>query len=268
MSSECSADPRGAGFALAGVAVRFGAMAALTEVDLAVAPGELVALVGPSGAGKTTLLRLLNGSVRAAAGVVQADGQDLVRLTPRELRRLRARIGVVHQDLRLVPNLRVSQNVLAGGFGRQGLAGAMRAMLWPRRADLERAHEILDRVGIADKLFHRVDRLSGGQQQRVAIARALYQAPAVLLADEPVASVDPARARDVVALLVDVCRERGLTLVISLHNLDLACEFFPRLVGLREGRVAFDGDASALSPAAIASLYELPAAGRMSLGEA
>jgi phosphonate transport system ATP-binding protein len=268
VTSECSADPRGAGFTLTGVAVRFGDVKALTAVDLTVAPGEMVALVGSSGAGKTTLLRLLNGSARAAAGAVQAGGRDLARISPRELRRLRAAIGVVHQDLRLVPNLRVSQNVLAGGFGRQGFAGAMRAMLWPRRTDLVRAHEILDRVGIAEKLFHRVDRLSGGQQQRVAIARALYQEPTVLLADEPVASVDPARARDVVALLVDVCRERGLTLVTSLHNLDLARELFPRLVGLREGRIVLDGDPAALPSAAFAGLYALPESGRASLDEA
>jgi phosphonate transport system ATP-binding protein len=257
----CCADVQPLSYSLAGVTVRFGALAALDDVALDIRAGERVALVGPSGSGKTTLLRLLNGSVRPAAGTVRAGDDDLASLSPAGLRRLRAGIGVVHQDLRLVPNLRVSQNVLAGGFGRQGLAGAMRAMWRPRRRDLERAHVLLERVGIAEKLFDRVDRLSGGQQQRVAVARALYQDPGVLLADEPVSAVDPARARDTVALLTDICRERGLTLVMSLHNLDLAREFFLRLVGLRDGQVRFDGAPSALDEAAYRGLYRLPAAG-------
>jgi phosphonate transport system ATP-binding protein len=244
-------------FTLDRVGVQLGPTTALTSVSLRLDAGQQVALVGPSGAGKTTLLRLLNGSVRAATGTVSADDRDLAGLAPAELRRLRAAIGVVHQDLRLVPNLRVSQNVLSGGFGRQGFWGAARALWRPRRADLERAHALLERVGIADKLFHRVDRLSGGQQQRVAIARALYQGPRVILADEPVSSVDPARARDTVALLVDICRERGLTLVMSLHNLELAQAFFPRLVGLRQGSVAFDGPPADLAPEQFVGLYRL-----------
>ncbi|MBD3222294.1 ATP-binding cassette domain-containing protein [bacterium] len=248
-------------FTLAGVTVRFGDRVALDAVSLDVRAGERVALVGPSGSGKTTLLRLLNGSVRPVSGTVRAGDDDLASLSPAGLRALRADIGVVHQDLRLVPNLRVSQNVLAGGFGRQGLAGAMRAMWRPRRGDLERAHALLARVGIADRLFERVDRLSGGQQQRVAVARALYQDPGVLLADEPVSAVDPARARDTVALLTDICIERGLTLVMSLHNLDLAREFFPRLVGLRDGAIRFDGAPSRLEGSAYRELYRLPHAG-------
>ncbi len=249
----------GGAFTLADVSVRFGDTAALRSVSLHVGVGELVALVGPSGAGKTTLLRLLNGSARAVTGMVTAGERDVAGLAPSDLRSLRASIGVVHQDLRLVPNLRVSQNVLSGGFGRQGFWSAVRSQWRPRRADLGRAHALLDRVGIAEKLFHRVDRLSGGQQQRVAIARALYQDPRVILADEPVASVDPARARDTVELLRDICRERGLTLLMSLHNLDLAREFFPRLVGLRDGRIVFDGAPNDLDRDRFDELYRLPA---------
>ncbi len=248
-------------FTLDRVSVSFGDTAALASVSLRLDAGDLVALVGPSGAGKTTLLRLLNGSARAASGTVRAGDRDVASLNPADLRRLRASIGVVHQDLRLVPNLRVSQNVLSGGFGRWGFWSAARSLWHPRRADLERAHALLDRVGIADKLFHRVDRLSGGQQQRVAIARALFQDPQVILADEPVASVDPARARDTVGLLRDVCCERGLTLVMSLHNLDLAREFFPRLVGLRDGAVVFDGAPADLDRARFRELYQLPPVG-------
>jgi len=257
-SWTCCGDPVNGGFTLETVTVRHASIAALAGVSVQVAPGEAVALVGPSGAGKTTLLRLLNGGLRPAAGRVLAGDRDLTTLSPGALRRLRSRIAFVHQDLRLVPSLRASQNVLAGGFGRQNFVGAVRAMLWPRPADLARAYALLERVGVGDRLFERVDRLSGGQQQRVALARALYQDPRAVLADEPVASVDPARARDVVALLRDVCAEHGLTLVMSLHNLDLAQEFFPRLIGLRDGRVHFDGAPRDLGPRAYRALYRLP----------
>jgi len=246
------------GFNLHHASVRYGSHKALEDVSLDIQSGDQVALVGPSGAGKTTFLRLLNGSARVDAGQVIVDGRDLATMGSGDLRKLRSSIGVVYQDLRLVPNLRVSQNVLAGGFGRQGLWSSARAMWRPHQADLERAHAILERVGIGEKLFHRVDRLSGGQQQRVAIARALYQDPRVLLADEPVASVDPARAQDTVGLLVELARERGLTLVMSLHDLTLARMFFSRLVGLRDGRVQFDGVPDDLASSAFQDLYRLP----------
>lgn len=246
------------GFELQGVSVRYGAQAALSHVDLEISPGENLALIGPSGSGKTTLLGLLNGTVRPTAGRVLSEGRDLATLAAGELRNLRARIGFVYQDHCLVPNLRVAQNVLAGGFGRRGFLGALRDMTFPPRAELERAAGILDRVGIGDKLFQRTDRLSGGERQRTAIARALYQEPGALLADEPVSSVDPARARDTLALLVDLSAERGLTLVVSLHDVRLAREFFPRLLGLRGGRVEFDDDARRVDDARLAALYALP----------
>ncbi len=239
-----------------GVDVRFGAVPALRALDLRVADGEAVALLGPSGAGKTTLLRLINGSVVPSAGTVRVGGQDLASLDYGALRRLRSRVAVIHQDLRLVPNVSVARNVLSGGLGRQGFWSSTRTLLRPRDAELEAAHALLERVGVADKLFHRTDRLSGGQQQRVAVARALYQQPRVMLADEPVASVDPARARDLVTLLARLAREDGATLIMSLHSPELAREFFPRAVALRDGRVAADGPPSALD---LDALYRLPA---------
>ena len=151
------------------------------------------------------------------------------------------------------------QNVASGRLGSQSLLGSLRTVLFPNRGEAVAIHEILERVGIEEKLYERTDRLSGGQQQRVAIARALYQKPVALLADEPVASVDPARARDTVSLLCDVSREQGLTLCMSLHNLDLAREFFPRLIGLRFGRVVFDEPASELTDAQFEALYHLDA---------
>ena len=239
------------------VAVRYGDLAALDGVCLSVAAGERVGLVGPSGAGKTTLLRLFNGSVRPSAGKAVVLGQDIAALSGPGLRRLRSMVGFVHQDLSLVPNQRVIRNVLSGQLGRRGLAGSVRMMLFPTRAEAAEVHRLLERVGVQEKLYERTDRLSGGQRQRVAIARALYQRPAALLADEPVASVDPARARDTVALLASVSRESGLTLCMSLHNLDLAREFFPRLVGMRRGRVVFDRPTAELTDAQFTDLYRL-----------
>ncbi len=251
-------DPGSAGFDLHGVSVVYGdGRPALAGIDLEIAPGERVGVVGPSGAGKTTLLRLLNGTLRPAAGSVTVGGDDLRDLTLRQLRRVRSRIGTIHQDLSMVPNLRVAQNVLAGKIGRLSLAGAFRLLFLPPKGEVRRVYEILERVGIAEKLYERTDRLSGGQKQRVAIARALFQEPAAILADEPVSSVDPARARDTVALLTELCRERQLTLCMSLHNLGLAREYLPRLVGLRHGEVVFDRRTSELDDDHFHDLYDL-----------
>ena len=242
---------------LENVTVRYGALVALEGVSLSIGAGERVGLVGPSGAGKTTLLRLFNASVRPAGGELTVLGCRIDGLAGGELRRLRARVGFVHQDPSLVPSQRVIRNVLAGKLGQRGLAAAVRMMLFPTRAEATAVHQILERVGVAEKLYERTDRLSGGQRQRVAVARALYQEPAALLADEPVASVDPARARDTVALLTSISAERGLTLCMSLHNLDLAREFFPRLVGMRRGRVVFDKPTAEITDEEFSALYQL-----------
>jgi phosphonate transport system ATP-binding protein len=260
--------PGSAAFELHGATVFFDGRAALQDASLVVEPGARVALVGPSGAGKTTLLRLLCAGLQPTSGAVCVDFEDLATLSPRALRSVRARIGFVHQDLALVPNLRVAQNVIAGRLGRASFAGAVRAMLLPRREDLDRAARILERVGIGEKLFQRTDTLSGGQRQRVAIARALFQGPSALLADEPVSSVDPARARDTVALLCDISRENGLTLVVSLHDIDLAREFFPRLVGMRQGRIAFDAATELVTARQLADLYSIEGLERIEDGRA
>ncbi len=249
--------PGSAAFELHGAGVVYSGRPALTDASLVVDPGEALALVGPSGAGKTTLLRLLNASQAPTAGSVCVDYRRLAQLSPADLRAVRARIGFVHQDLALIPNYRVLTNVIAGSLGRMSFAASVRAMLFPRRADVERAAAILQRVGIGEKLYQRTDSLSGGQRQRVALARALYQEPSALLLDEPVSSVDPARARDLVELVADISRERGITLVVSIHDIELAREFFPRLVGLRDGRIVFDGPTASIGPRELAALYTL-----------
>lgn len=244
-------------FTLEQVNVAYRQTSALTGVSLTVQAGEAVAFVGPSGSGKTTLLRLLNGSLGPTTGVVRVNGQRLGEMSARELRRTRASIGFVHQDLRLVPNLRVVQNVIAGRLGSLSFPASLQAMLLTPRHLLGEAYETLQRVGIAEKLYERTDRLSGGQRQRVAIARALFQQPIALLADEPVSSVDPARARDTVRLLAEVSRDSNLTLCVSLHNLELAREFFPRIVALRRGRVIFDRPTTAVRAEEFEALYHL-----------
>ena len=249
--------PEAAEFRLSGVGVRFGTERALQDVDLVLGAGEAVGFVGPSGAGKSTLLRLLNGAVRPTDGTVSVAGRDLATLTRSQMKRVRASIGFIHQDLSLVPNLRVLQNVAAGRLGRLSFVGSVRRMLWPAKQQVQRIHALLSRVGIPEKLYARTDTLSGGQKQRVAIARALHQEPVALLADEPVSSVDPARARDTVSLLTTISREERLTLAMSLHNLDLAREYFPRLVGLRGGRVVFDKASAEIGDAEFHALYDL-----------
>ena len=248
---------RGTSIRLAGVTVTFDGNAALRDVDLEIDAGEAVGLVGPSGAGKTSLLRLINGTLRPASGTIEVGGEDLSRLSSGALRALRARIGTVHQDLSLIPNLRVIRNVLAGRLGSVSLLGAARLLFLPPRREVRRVYQILERVGIAEKLYERTDRLSGGQRQRVAIARALYQRPAAMLPDEPISSLDPARSHDVMGLLVEVCRESGITLCASLHDLAAARAFLPRLVGLRRGRVVFDRPTAELDDDDFHSLYDL-----------
>jgi len=240
-----------------GVEARFGSTLALAGVDLDVRVVEQVALVGPSGSGKTTLLRVLGGALAPTAGQVEVDGRDPSTDDGKERRALRRRVGFVHQHLGLVPILRANQNVALGRVGERSLLGALRSVFAPRREETLAVYRLLERVGIPDKLFERTDTLSGGQQQRVAIARALYQRPAILLADEPVASVDPARARAVVELLCDLAREHGLTLVVSIHSLELARDCFERLVGLRDGRVMFDARTDEVAPESFERLYAL-----------
>ncbi len=248
-------------FELRRAAVELGGRQVIAPTDLAIAQGELVALVGPSGAGKTTLLRMLAGLQPVNTGSVHVHGTDLTGMGGQSLRNVRSRIGFVHQDFALVPNLRASQNILHGALGRRSLWGGLRDLLLPRRADLERAHQLLERLGIGARLFQRCDTLSGGEQQRVAIARALFQDPVALLADEPVASVDPVRGRDLIDLLSGLAAEHGLALVCSLHDLDLARACFPRMVALRDGKVRFDGPPKELAGSSYDEIYDLGAPG-------
>ena len=230
-------------FELQSVDLRYGGTVALQGVDLKLEKGEQVCLIGPSGAGKSSLLGLLNGHTPATAGQMRVEGEELAQLSAQKLREVRSRMAWVPQDLGLVASLRVNQNVACGRVAKKGFGGLLRSLLWMSKKEKEEIHALLERVGMAEKIFERVDHLSGGQQQRVAIARALFQNPKAILADEPVSAVDPERARDLVTLLTSLAKEEGVTLVMSLHDVGLARQFFDRVIGLREGRVVFDGKA-------------------------
>lgn len=253
----------GCAFELRDAALSFKERAALRGVSLRIQPGERVALVGPSGAGKTSLLRLIGAATAPTGGSVLIDGREVAALSSKELRGLRARLGFVHQDHALVPNLAALQNTLLGRLGSQSLAASLKSVLWPSRAEEEAVHAILARTGIGDRIYQRVDTLSGGERQRVAIARALYQSPLALLCDEPVASVDPARARDTLELLGSLSRDHGLTLVASLHDLGLARSHFDRLVGLKQGRLVLDAPSGSVPEEAIEALYRLDGASEL-----
>ena len=226
---------------------------ALEGISLTVGRGEHVAFIGPSGAGKTTLVRILNLTLRPTEGTMILDGRDAAALSAVELRRLRTRIGTIYQQHNLVGRLRVVHNVLAGNLGRWSALTALASLVHPRGVD-EAAHA-LEQVGIPEKLYARTDELSGGQQQRVAIARVLVQDPDVILADEPVSSVDPSLAITIVSLLRDLSHESRKTLLMNLHSVDLALAYFPRIVGIREGRVHFDLAPDKVSAELLSELY-------------
>jgi phosphonate transport system ATP-binding protein len=207
----------------------------ITGIDLEVEAGERIALVGPSGAGKTTLLRTLNGQIPPRAGLLLFEGQNLATLKGSSLRRLRAHIGLVTQKHDLVEPLRVDKNVMAGALGRWSTAHALRFLLWSSPSELTQAEGALRAVGLASKLREPTSALSGGEQQRVAIARALIQAPRLLLADEPVASLDPRTAEEVLNLLTGLTKARGMALICSLHQPDLAARYFDRIIEVKAG---------------------------------
>ncbi|MBC7800825.1 MAG: phosphonate ABC transporter ATP-binding protein [Gemmatimonadaceae bacterium] len=226
---------------------------ALRSVDLVIPAGQVLALIGPSGAGKSTLIRCINRLVEPTSGTVRLDGQDLTRLGGAGLRQARRRMGMIFQEYALIERLSVMENALSGRLGHVGFWRS-----WFRRfplADVEAAFRLLDRVGLADMADKRADALSGGQRQRVGIVRALMQDPALLLVDEPTASLDPRTSRQIMRLIVELCAERGLAAIVNIHDVTLARQFAQRIVGLRAGAVVFDGGPDALTPDVLTTIY-------------
>ena len=237
------------------VSHQFGPLTALSNLTFKVAAGERVALIGPSGAGKSTLLNVLNGSLIPSSGEVSLLGQDVRHLSSRQRRRIQRQIGTVYQQHHLVTNLSAIHNVNAGQLGRWSLAKAAWSLVWPQ--NVAAASRALEQVGVAHKLYTRTDRLSGGEQQRVALARVLVQDPVAILADEPIASLDPARSHDLMTLLRRLVQSTGKTLVVSLHDMEFAFEYCTRLIGLRQGCLLFDEMPSQVSADMIQELYRL-----------
>ncbi|MHA6800108.1 phosphonate ABC transporter ATP-binding protein [Bounagaea algeriensis] len=237
-----------------GVSKRFdGTTAALDDVSLRVAAGEFTVLLGPSGSGKSTLLRHVDGLQRPTAGAVTVLGSDLGRMRGRALRQLRRRIGFVFQQFHLVGALTVLENVCTGALG--GLRAPRLGLATYAKSVRHDAMDQLDRVGLTEQALQRADTLSGGQQQRAAVARALLQRPDVLLADEPVASLDPDSSEQVMALLAEISRQDRLTVVCSLHQLELAMSWGERVVGLRAGSVVLDSPVEGLSRESAMAVY-------------
>jgi phosphonate transport system ATP-binding protein len=231
----------------------FGSAVAVADVDLSIDSGERVAVLGSSGAGKTTLLSMINGSLSPTSGCVEVFGSDLAQLSPSQLRQVQCRIGSISQRLDLVEQVRVLHNVNAGRLGQWSTMRSLLALAWSRPDSV--VLEALDRVGLEWAVHERTERLSGGERQRVAIARMLVQVPDLVVADEPVSSLDPRRAAAVLDLLQR--DTQGQTVVVSLHQPELARMHCTRAIGLRDGRIAFDVPTEQLSTRSVADLYAL-----------
>lgn len=226
---------------------------ALNSVDLEVPQGQLLALIGPSGAGKSTLIRCINRLVEPTSGSVLLGDVELTRLSSGRLRRERRRMGMIFQEYALVERLTVMENVLAG---RLGYVGFWRSLFrkFPQK-DVDEAFRLLDRVGLVEMADKRADELSGGQRQRVGICRALIQDPALLLVDEPTASLDPKTSRQIMRLIVELCAERNLAAIVNIHDVALAQMFVQRIVGLERGTVVFDGEPKDLTEEVLTRIY-------------
>jgi phosphonate transport system ATP-binding protein len=240
-----------------GASLGYGQRIVVTGVDLTVTRGELVGVIGSSGAGKSTLLMALNATTRVLDGSVRVLGTRVEGISPLEIKRLRARVGVIFQGYNLVPRLSVLDNVASGMLARISTTAALVKAY--SRAQYEEIHEYLRVVGLEDETLSRCDRLSGGQKQRVAIARALAQRPELLLADEPIASLDPASAEKVMETLRSAAARYGITVIANLHQLELARDWCTRVVGLRAGRIVHDGPPTSLGEPAVRDIYRAPA---------
>ena len=226
---------------------------ALADVSFSIGQGEFVSVIGPSGAGKTTLFRILNGSVRCDGGEILVDGVHFENAGRRLRRSIQSSIGTIYQDFALVENASCQQNVLNACLPDMSLFPAILGLFGRER--VAEANALLERVGLADKINEPVKNLSGGQKQRVAIARALMRHPAILLADEPVASLDPVTGRQILELLRDIQRDRELTVLMNSHNLELSRAFSQRLIGLNRGTVVFNGPAGTSTEEILSAVY-------------
>jgi len=227
----------------------------LCGIDFSVEASDFCAVIGPSGAGKSTLIRCINRLVEPSGGSIMLFGEDVLKLRPADLRRMRRRIGMIFQEFNLVNRMSVMDNVLSG---RLGYTGSLRSLfrLFPRH-DIAKALELLDRVGLSDHVNKRADALSGGQRQRVGIARALMQQPDLLLLDEPTSALDPKISRDVMSLIRDLAREFDVPVLCNIHDVQLATEFCNRIIGLQDGIKKFDGPTETMKKSNMEEIYAM-----------
>ncbi len=226
---------------------------ALDHVSFSVAEGEFVAVIGPSGAGKSTLLRCINRMIEPSSGEITFDGVNTLQLGKKELRRLRTKIGMIFQHYNLVDRLTVIENVLHGRLGyKSTLAGAL-----GKYSDEEKrqAFRIIEILGLHDQIYQRCDQLSGGQKQRVGIARALVQNPKLILCDEPIASLDPNAAKIIMDHLRSICTEMKITVIVNLHQVQVALKYSDRIIAVKQGKIGFDAAPHDLSPEQIYNVY-------------
>jgi phosphonate transport system ATP-binding protein len=242
-----------AGLQLRGLTRRFGAVVAVDGVDLDIPAGQMLGVIGRSGAGKSTLLRMINRLQEPSSGTIRFGQTDVTALRGRALRDWRAACAMIFQQFNLVPRLDVLTNALIGRLNHRATLPSLFGRFTP--AERAMAVQVLDRFGLAEAALQRVGTLSGGQQQRVAICRALLQEPRLLLADEPIASLDPHNARVVMDALRTVNREDGLTVLVNLHDLDTARAYCDRIVAMQQGKMVFDGSPEQLTPARVFEIY-------------
>ncbi len=227
----------------------------LKGISFSVAADDFFAIIGPSGAGKSTLIRCVNRLVEPTAGAVLINGQDILKVSQSDLRGVRRNIGMIFQEFNLIERLSVIDNVLTG---RLGYTGTLRSLLrMYTKDDIRHALMLLDRVGLSEHVDKRADRLSGGQRQRVGIARALIQNPRLLLVDEPTSSLDPKISREVMGLIKEIGLEFGIPVLCNIHDVELACEFCTRVIGLQDGMKKFEGSPRELDKAALQDIYAM-----------
>lgn len=224
---------------------------ALKGINVEIKPGSFTVILGPSGAGKSTLLRLMNGLETPTSGSLRIGGEIV---NGKQLRRIRSKVAMVFQQFNLVDRLSVVTNVLTGRLAHRSWVGSLLYLF--RNEDMGIAQEALSRVALTDKAWNRADKLSGGQQQRVGIARALAQHPKVILADEPVASLDPVSSEEIMTLLRDICDHDGITVVVNLHQVELARRFADRIIGMNSGRIVFDGSPQQMTATVLRIIYQ------------
>ncbi|MGP4081939.1 phosphonate ABC transporter ATP-binding protein [Pseudalkalibacillus sp. R45] len=228
----------------------------LKNINVKINEGEFVVIVGLSGAGKSTFIRSINQLVTPTEGQLIVDDEDILKYKGKDLRKLRTKVGMIFQNYNLVKRSTVMKNVISGRLGHTGTLKSILNLY--SKEDMALAYESLKRVNIEEKLYSRADQLSGGQQQRVSIARVLTQQPSVVLADEPVASLDPPTSHQVMKYLKKINREDNITTIVNLHFIDMAMEYADRIIGMRAGEIVFDGPASEVNEKTFEEIYGRP----------